>query len=78
MRRFRYVGPHDAVDLPGVGTVKRGQLVELEPELSRGLDGQATWEHVPDPDRSEVARRAAETRKAQAEDGPADDESTEG
>ncbi|NUO35885.1 MAG: hypothetical protein HOQ45_02415 [Nocardioidaceae bacterium] len=64
MKRFRYVGGSDAVDLAGVGTVERGHLVEVEDtEVSASLEQQPdVWEHVPDPKRSRAAKQAAETR----------------
>ncbi len=60
--QFRYVGPHDAVDIPGVGTITRGEAREFDPERSAGLTGQADWEHIPDPKRSAAGKRAAATR----------------
>lgn len=61
MTAFRYVGPHDAVDVPALGLVgvKRGQVVETDDaevigkrggadDLGSGLYGQPdNWEHVP-------------------------------
>lgn len=32
--KFKYVGPHDAVDLPGVGTVRNGDPFETDLDLS--------------------------------------------
>lgn len=60
-RRFRYLGPFDAVDVAGQ-TVSRGEVAEFGAEAAAGLDGQESWEHVPDPDRSKAAKQAAETR----------------
>lgn len=61
MKRFKYIGPHDAVDLTGVGTVEHGHTVEVEdPEISKGLEGQADWEHIPDPKKSAAAKAAAQ------------------
>lgn len=66
MRSFKYVGPHDAVDLDGVGVVKSGATVDIEdPGISAGLDGQADWEHIPDPERSRAAKKAAESRASE-------------
>jgi hypothetical protein len=58
-RKFKYVGPHDAVDIPGVGTVEHGHQVEVESDVAAGLDGQADWEHVPDPKRVKAGKKAA-------------------
>ena len=60
--KFKYVGPYDAVEIPGFGVVERGHMAEFDPERSEGLQGQADWEHVPDSKRSEAAKKAAETR----------------
>jgi hypothetical protein len=47
-RKFKYVGPFDEVEIPAIGAVvKRGHLVVIDdPEISKGLDGQADWEPV--------------------------------
>lgn len=60
--KFKYVGPHDAVDIPGVGTVERGHSAEFDADRSAGLLGQSDWEHIPDPERSKAAKKAAATR----------------
>lgn len=67
MKRFKYVGPFDAVDVPALGrSVKQGETVEVEDvDVSAGLDGQADWEHVPDPERSKAAKKAAESRTSE-------------
>lgn len=44
--KFKYVGPHDAVDIPGVGTVKHGETVTVDDKRGAGLAGQAGWEEV--------------------------------
>lgn len=44
--RLKYVGPHKAVDLPGVGQVERGAVVEVPAHIANGLRGQETWEQV--------------------------------
>lgn len=63
MRKFKYVGPHDAVEIPGVGTVEHGHQIEVESDVADGLDGQEDWEHIPDPQRSKAAKKAAATRE---------------
>jgi hypothetical protein len=64
VKKFKYVGPHDAVDLDEIGTVERGHTIEVEdPEVSARLEEQPeNWEHKPDPKRSAAAKQAAETR----------------
>lgn len=44
--KFKYVGPHDAVDLVGVGTVQQGCEVEVSGDVARSLDGQSDWQRV--------------------------------
>ncbi len=61
-RTFKYVGPHDAVEIHGVGVVARNAEVTVEPDVAAGLDGQADWEHIPDPKRSAAGKKAAETK----------------
>lgn len=68
-RRFKYLGPFDEVEVAGQ-VVARGETAEFGTEDAAGLDGQASWEHVPDPQRSKAAKKAAESR--------ADDDSQEG
>lgn len=46
--KFTYIGPHDAVDLVGVGTVERGGEVEVSGAVAKSLDSQADWQRVND------------------------------
>lgn len=64
MKQFKYLGPFEEVEVNGVGVVKQGATVEVhDPEVSAGLEGQAdSWQHVPDKQRSEAAKKAAATR----------------
>lgn len=65
MKKFKFVGDHGPVDVPALGLegVTKGTVVEVEDlDVSAGLDGQGSWEHIPDPVRSEAAKKAAETR----------------
>lgn len=43
----KYTGPHDAVDVPGFGTVKRNEVVDVPEKLAGdsnvGLLAQSTW-----------------------------------
>lgn len=66
-RRFKYVGPFDEVDVAG-RTVGRGETAEFEADVAAGLDGQEAWEHVPDPQRSKAAKKAAATRADDTDD----------
>lgn len=47
--KFKYVGPHDAVDLVGVGTVEHGDQVEVTGEAAESLSRQADWQRVDKP-----------------------------
>jgi len=72
MKRIKYVGPHDAVDVPAAGLegVKRGAVVEVSNELADSLLEQVdNWRGAPVAKR--VAKRAAPVAKSR-------DESTEG
>lgn len=62
MKTFKYIGPSDAVDLVGVGTVIQGATVEVEdPAASASLENQGdVWEHIPGAKRS-AAKRAADS-----------------
>lgn len=66
MKRFKYVGALDAIDVPALGLVDvtPGTHVEVDdPEVSEQMEKQGdVWEHIPDPKRSRAAKKAAETR----------------
>lgn len=59
--KFKYVGPHDAVDLDGHGTVEREHgRVEVFGAVAESLDAQADWQRVDRPKpRKPVAKKAA-------------------
>jgi hypothetical protein len=63
MPRVKYVGPHDAVDLVGVGTVKRGAMVDVPAALAKSLTEQADWTKVAPrkPPKKKAAQRPAPT-----------------
>jgi len=63
MKKFKRTG--DPVDVPALGLadVGTGAVVEASPEQSAGLDGQDGWEHIPDPQRSRAAKKAAANRE---------------
>lgn len=45
--KLKYVGPHSAVDLPGVGVVERGATAEVTGEQAKSLEQQTgAWERV--------------------------------
>lgn len=94
MPTFKYVGPHDEVDVPALGlAVKRGEPVEVtDPDvygkrpsgddLGSGLYAQPdNWEHVPAKKGSKKAA-ASEVSEASQQPVPAPDgpvlETTEG
>lgn len=82
MKKFKYVGPYDEVDVPALGiVVSQGETVDVEDtDVSAGLDGQDSWEHIPNRKRSRAAKKAAVSKASPeppAEDS-ADDESQEG
>lgn len=47
--KFKYTGPHDAVDVPGVGTVERGASIEVSGDAAKGLLRQSEWERTDQP-----------------------------
>jgi hypothetical protein len=61
--KFKYVGPHDAVDLPGVATdIEREHgRVEVTGELAEALDRDPDWQRVdrPKPKKKAAAKKAA-------------------
>lgn len=64
-KNWKYLGPFDEVEVPALGaTVRRGETVTVDdPEISEGLDSQVdSWQHIPDKQRSEAAKRAAGSR----------------
>jgi len=65
MKRFKLLGD-TAVDVPAIGAVdvEPGRIVEVEdPDVSASMEKQPdTWEHLPDPQRSRAAKKAAATR----------------
>lgn len=65
MKRFKYIGGHDAVDVPGLGTVEQGHLVQVhDTEMAASMQEQTdTWEHIPDPKKSAAAKAAASNQK---------------
>ena len=63
MKKFKRTG--DPVDVPALGLVgvETGAVVEVSPEQAAGLEGQDGWEHIPDPQRSRAAKKAAANRE---------------
>lgn len=71
-RKFKYVGPYDEVEIPAIGAVvQRNHQVEIhDPEVSKGLDGQADWEPV------KAAKKTAAKKAEPKTETPADEPST--
>lgn len=70
-RSFKYLGPFDEVEVPAVGAVvARGETVEVaDPDVADGLAGQTdSWEHIPDKQRSQAAKKAAAARADDSDD----------
>lgn len=63
MPRVTYQGPHDAVDLRGYGSVKRGQTVTVAAAVARSLAAQADWKTVADPKPRKTAAKKTATKK---------------
>lgn len=64
MQKFKLVGP-DAVDVPALALVDvtPGTHVEVDdPDVAAGMKGSPLWEHIPDKQRSQAAKKAAATR----------------
>lgn len=47
--KFKYTGPHDAVELVGHGEVKHGKTVDVTGDAAKSLDAQADWQRVDNP-----------------------------
>jgi hypothetical protein len=62
-RNFKYVGPHDEVAVFGLGVVAHGDTVTVEDvSVADEFAGRDDWEHIPDPERSKAAKKAAAGR----------------
>lgn len=71
MRRFKYRGdgPVD-VDALGLTDVTPNTIVEVEgTDLADSMDDSPAWEHVPDPERSKAAKKAAASRTEHESEG---------
>ena len=70
-QKFKYVGEQSPVDIPSLGLVEvtTGTHVEVDPEQAKGMHGSDSWEHVPDPARSKAAKKAAEKRADDSQEG---------
>jgi hypothetical protein len=67
VKQFKYVGPHDEVDIPALGVVvAQGRTVQVPTDLVEGFEGQAVWEHIPDRSRSRAAKKAAAKKTTKA------------
>lgn len=47
--KFKYVGPHDAVELDGHGLVEHGHQVEVTGAVAESLSKQADWQRADKP-----------------------------
>lgn len=61
--KFKYVGPHDAVDLDGHGTVEHGHQVEVTGAAAESLSRQADWQRVDKPKTQTPAKSATENEE---------------
>jgi hypothetical protein len=69
MKKYkRTLGAVD-VDAAGLTNIQTGDVIEVEPDVAVGLDGQDGWEHVPDPLRVRAGKKAAETRENDDNEG---------
>lgn len=59
MPRVTYTGPHDGVDLVGVGTVTRGESVEVSDDLATELTSRPDWQAAKPP-----SKPTAKTKEA--------------
>lgn len=48
MKPYRYLGPHDALDVAGLGVVALGETLQVPLELAAEFDARPDFEHVPD------------------------------
>lgn len=72
MARVKYIGSHDAVDLVGHGTVKRGATVAVTAHEAASLGAQADWQRVADP-----KPPTAKKKPAAGKNGPAAEKTEE-
>lgn len=70
--KFKYVGPHDAVDLPGVGVdIERGHPVEVSGGVAEQLGKSADWQRVDRPKpRKPAAKKVAAKKVAETPAAP--------
>jgi hypothetical protein len=61
--KFKYVGPHDAVDLVDVGTVAHGETVEVTGDAAQSLAAQADWKRVDKPKTQTPAESATKNEE---------------
>jgi hypothetical protein len=66
MKRIKYVGPHDAVDVPvaGLEGVKRGAVVEVRDEVAESLLEQVDNWHPVKPVKRPAPRKHAVPKPA--------------
>lgn len=68
MPRFKYVGPFDEVDVAGQ-SVARGVVAEFAADVAAGLEGQESWEPIPDEQPEKTTKKAAPKRADDSQEG---------
>lgn len=59
--KFKYVGPHDAVDIEGVGTVRQGVAFDAPTSLARSLKDRDDFSPVKPPARRSTPAKPKES-----------------
>lgn len=67
MPRFKYIGPFDEVDVAGQ-SVARGVVAEFAADVAAGLEGQESWEPIPD-EPEKTTKKAAPKRADDSQEG---------
>ena len=72
--KFKYVGPHDQIDLIGSGTVSRGGVVDVVGPVAASLAEQGDWQRIAAP---KPRRTKTKTKPATGKNGPAAEKTEE-
>lgn len=79
MPNVRYIGPAEAIEVPEIGTVARGDYLAVSDELAaRMLNQPGNWERAPALDTGQHAAPGAATTAALSRDGHGDTHLNEG
>lgn len=63
--KIKYVGPHDAVDLPGLGSVAHGKAIEVTGPVAPSLLAQKDhWQRIDPPKPRKSSTRKPRTPQA--------------